>query len=81
MEDTNALMIMGAIGDARTALTRDLGILSATVEKYHANLDARVGEVETSARSQKRQQFVVTYIVLPVMSLGHAIAAHFGVKV
>jgi len=92
MNDDSALLIMKAIGDAKaelkedigrvhTELTKDIGKATFSLGAFQGNVEARLAATEDSLKTQKKQQFVVSYVVIPFLTVTHAIAAHFGIKV
>ena len=81
MSEDQVTQILTAIGDARQESTKALGELATQVGMFKGNIEARVEAVEDSAKTAKKQAFILTYIVIPVMTLAHGVAAHFGVKI
>lgn len=81
MEDSSALMIMKAIGDAKSELKEDIGKVTTTVAGFSGELKSvkdRVKTIEDDTKFKDRLQLTFAICILPIIAVVHQIAAHFG---
>ena len=80
-EDGRTILILTAISDARQEATQAIAAVGTTVAEFHGDITARMTAVERHVDTNKRHNWILSYIVLPVLAVLHAICAHFGIRV
>ena len=72
---------MEAIAKSHSEITQGLSDLRAQVCTFQGSAEVEIKSLKDEVESTKKKQWILTYVVVPCMSILHATANHFGIKV
>lgn len=80
LDDNTALQIVRDLSDMRAEIKQDIGDVKTTIATFvesHKNLESRVSDMESDAKSSSKLNKIFMVCIAPVLGLAHQIAVHF----